>query len=291
MINNKTLNYTTVVRYTLLTLTLISFTFALDYTFKNLNNPQNINVVLMLPFIIFLTPYLFMSLFSLKKVESKMLVIPRFLRDIVDNVESGMDLITSILHTGNNEYAVLNDDIRKLCNQLSWGVDFEVALLSFADNIGSSNLKRDFLLVIEARKVGGHVEKILRELSQKINVDNLRSKQRKSNLASNTFTGYISFVIFIFIIILVYNNLFVGIAQNMDQSTFSNQNPSQSISSNSNATQQSQIYLTLLILLSYELAILSGFLFGLMQENNIISGGPHVVVLVTITFVGFFFFI
>ena len=51
------------------------------------------------------------------------------------------------------------------------------------------------------------------------------------------------------------------------------------------------VFLTLLILLSYELAILSGFLFGLMQENNIIAGAPHVVVLVMITFSAFFFFI
>jgi pilus assembly protein TadC len=289
-----------IVKYLLLILTIISFIFALKYTFTTLDQPKNINIILMLPFIIFLTPYLFISLYNLKRVESKMQVIPRFLRDIVDNVESGMDLITSIKHTGNNEYSVLNEDIEKLSNQLSWGVDFEVALMSFANNIGSANLKRDFLLVIEARKVGGHVEKILRELSQKINVDNLRSKERKSNLASNTFTGYISFVIFIFIIILVYNNLFVGIAENMEASNLNgNMNTAGTTSTTqyggedgtSTASKQSKIYLSLLILLSYELAILSGFLFGLMQENNIISGGPHVVILVTLTFIGFFFFI
>ncbi len=50
-------------------------------------------------------------------------------------------------------------------------------------------------------------------------------------------------------------------------------------------------FLSLLILLSYELAILSGFLFGLMQNNEIISGAPHVLLLVVITFIGFFFFI
>lgn len=276
-------------RYVLLSLTIIGFVFALKYSFDNLAESQNINIALMLPFILFLTPYLFISLYDLKRVESKMQIVPRFLRDIVDNVESGMDLVSSIKHTANNEYSVLNEDIKKLSNQLSWGVDFETALLNFADNIGSKDLKRDFLLVIEARKVGGHVEKILRELSQKINVDNLRIKERKSNLASNTFTGYISFIIFIVIIVLVYNNLFLGLAENLDGEQMI-------IENNVNDTQnvqlyQSQIYLTLLLLLSYELAILSGFLFGLIQENNIIYGGPHVVLLSTITFIGFFFFI
>ena len=128
-----------------------------------------------------------------------MYVIPRFLRDVVDNAESGMDLISSINATRNNEYGVLNEDIQKFSNQLSWGVDFETAMLSFSKNIKSKELYRDFRLIIEARRVGGHIEKTLRELSVKIDTENLRKKERKSSLAANTFTGYISFMIFIFI--------------------------------------------------------------------------------------------
>jgi len=277
------INLEEIAKITLLILSVVGFFLSIYFTIQNINYPNHVNIILVLPFIFFLTPYLFLSLYGVKRIESKMQVIPRFLRDVVDNVESGMDLITSIKTCMGNEYSSLNEDIRKLVNQLSWGVNFEDAFLNFASNVGSSNLKRDFILVIESRKVGGHVEKILRELSYKINTDNLRQKERKSNLASNTFTGYISFLIFIFIIILVYNNLFLGIASNL--SAGQNQNIAQD---NSN---KMSTFLTLLMLLSYELAILSGFLFGLMQENNIIAGAPHVVLLVVMTFIGFFFFI
>ncbi len=140
------------------------------------------------------------------------------------------------------------------------------------------------MLVSEARKVGGHVEKILRELSLKINLENLRNKERRSNLASNTFTGYISFIIFIFIIVLVYNNLFLDLG-----STLSANEKEANVTEENNSMML--IYLTLLMLLTYELAILSGFLFGLMQENDIIAGAPHVVALVIMSFIGFFFFI
>jgi len=277
------LDFEKIMKFILLFLSILGFIGALYYTFTNITESKNINIVLVLPFIFFLAPYLVLSLFEVKKVESKMQVIPRFLRDVVDNVESGMDLISSIKNTIGNEYAVLNEEIKKLSNQLSWGISFEDAFLNFADNIGSNNLKRDFLLVIEARKVGGHVEKILRELSEKINQDNLRNKERRSNLASNTFTGYISFLIFIGIIILVYNNLFVGIASSLGEAGDDD--------TSVNNSDKMSIYLSLLMLLSYELAILSGFLFGLMQENNIIAGAPHVVLLVVMTFIGFFGFI
>ena len=86
---------------------------------------------MVLPVIVFLIPYLAMSLFEIKKVEAKVRVIPRFLRDIVDNVESGMDLISAIKSTTKNEYSVLNEDIKKLANQLSWGVSFDNAMRDF----------------------------------------------------------------------------------------------------------------------------------------------------------------
>lgn len=273
------------IKYALLVLTILGFILSLIYSFENVYYPSNVNLVLALPFIFFLTPYLAMGLFSIKKIENKIEIIPRFLRDVVDNFESGMDLISSINSTTKNEYGVLNEDIRKFSNQLDWGIDFETALLNFAKNIGSESLMRDFRLVIEARKVGGHVEKILRELSIKISTENLRNKERKSNLASNTFTGYISFVIFLFIIIIVYNNLFLGLSDSFDTASTAGQ---VALEQTNNAVA---LYLTLFILLAYELAILSGFLFGLMQENNIISGAPHVVILVIITFVSFFFFV
>lgn len=278
----KDYTYQFFVKIGLLVFGIISLIIASYFIYQNIYYPENVNIVLVLPFVFFFTPYLIISLYEIKRVESKMEIVPRFLRDIVDNVDSGMDLISSIKITSQNEYGVLNEDIEKLSNQLSWGIDFELALLNFADNVGSRNLKRDFLLVVEARKVGGHVEKILREFSEKISVDNLRSKERKSNLSSNTFTGYVSFFIFIFIIILIYNNLFVGFGTSMDG------NDDQLVQE---SDKQTSVYLTLIMLLSYELAILSGFLFGLMQENNVISGAPHVVALTIITFFGFFFFI
>ncbi len=272
-----------IIRWILLILTFAGFIFAIFTTFSDLTNAKIVNIVMIMPFVFFMIPYLVMTLYEVKKVEAKMEIVPRFLRDVVDNVESGLDLIASIKSTQNNEYLVLNQEITKLVNQLSWGISFDKAFLRFAENVGSKNLKRDFLLIVEARRVGGHVEKLLRELSEKINSENLRIKERKSNLASNTFTGYISFIIFIFIIILTYNNLFLNLTENV-------QSDGSFIADNNNDAL-SKIYLTLLTLMSYELAILSGFLFGLMQENNLISGAPHVVALVTITFIGFFFFV
>jgi flagellar protein FlaJ len=291
MVSDKT--FKKILKYIFLTLTIVGFAIALYLIFSEISliSAQKVNLYLVIPAILFLIPYLSLSLYEVKSVASKMEIVPRFFRDIVDSVESGTDLVSSIRSSVKNQYGVLNEDIKKLSNQLSWGVDFEQALLNFADNIGSKDLKRDIRLVIEARRIGGHVEKILRELSYKITTELLRVKERTSNLASNTFTGYISFLIFLGIIILVYNNLFVGLGAQLDGST-----PGVDVVAPTGGVPSAgdrilNLYLTLFILLTYELAILSGFLFGLMQENNLIAGAPHVVLLVLMSFVGFFFFV
>lgn len=273
-----------VIRNIFFVLTIISLIISLIFTFRNLGDSKLVNILLVLPFTIFLTPYLIMSLYQLKKIESKMQVVPRFLRDIFDNVESGTDLVSAIKNTKNNEYGVLNEDVKKLINQLSWGISFDKAFLKFAQNVGSPQFNRDVRLITEAKRVGGHVQKILKELSDKILTENLRTKERKNNLASNTFTGYISFIIFIVIIVMIYNNLFLGFSSALGAG-------GSPLALGGGTQGTVSIYLTLLMLLTYEVAILSGFLFGLMEENNIISGAPHVVALVVITFISFFFFI
>jgi len=285
------INFEIMIQYTLLFCGFVSLIWSIYYTVTHITEPKTINIVLALPFVLFITPYLLIGLYRVKVTENKMGIIPRFLRDVVDNVESGMDLITSINATKDNEYGSLNEDIQKLANHLSWGIDFDVALLEFAKNLGSNDLKRDFLLVVEARKIGGHAEKILRELSFKISTDILRKKERSSNLSSNTFTGYISFGIFLFIIILIYNNLFLGLGNAVSPTTPDVADLAAQASETTQVDAKTLISLSLLILLSYELAILSGFLFGLMQENKIISGAPHVTTLVIITFIAFYFFI
>ena len=272
------------VKYFFLGLAIISFVISLGYIMMNLMviSSDLVNFLIAGSVVFFLLPFLLINLYESKRVESKMEVIPRFFRDVVDNVESGADLISAFMNSVENEYGVLNGDVRKFSNQLSWGVNFDKAIMDFAKNVGDIGLQRDISLVVEARRVGGHAEKILRELSGKITTEILRTKERRSNLSSNTFTGYISFVIFLVIIVVVYNNLFVELSE-----TFAEQEggPGQEFESMLNT------YLTLITLLGYEMAILSGFLFGLMQENKLISGAPHVVGLVVLAFIAFFFFI
>jgi len=275
------------IEYILLTFSVIGIFLSFFYSFKYLSEPRLVNFIFAIPFFFILTPYLFIKLYQVKTVESKMDVVPRFFRDIVDGMESGLEFVSSIKMTRNNEYGSLNIDIKKLINRLSWGVDIDTALIKFSKDVGSRELLRDMLLVIEARKVGGHLDKMFKEISEKISQEILRKKEIKNALASNTMTGYISFGIFLFIIVITFNSLFTAFT---NPSMLSNK----MLSSNGNSGDvyhKINIFKSVLTILSYEMSILSGLLFGFMSENRMVAGAPHVVMLATLTFLTFFIFI
>lgn len=281
--NKKSVSFEEFLSYIFLTLTGAGFFVGIFLAFTNLDNPERVNLFLIFPFIFFLFPYIIYTTYTYYKVSSKMQSMPRFLRDVVDSMEGGMDFISSIHSTVKTDYGTLNLDILKLSNRLHWGVNMYDSLDLFAKNIEDKSFIRDFRLVIQAQKIGGHVKIILKELSEKIAVENLRTDKRQKDMSSNIVTGYISFGIFTLIVIVLFSTLFSSLVfENNYQST--EQDPQELVNSyNEN--------LSLFIILSYELGILSGFLFGFMGKGSFISGGPHVIILVLIVFIIFFGYI
>ncbi|MFP4402477.1 MAG: type II secretion system F family protein [Candidatus Nanoarchaeia archaeon] len=280
MISKKSIQVEDTIKYIFISATLVGFIISLYLSFTNLNNPEDVNLYLMFPFVFFLFPYIIYSVYNSYYVDIKMRNIPRFLRDIVDNMEGGMDFITAIHETAQTDYRALNYDVYKLSNRIYWGVDIYEALTLFTADVGSKKFQRDFSLIIQAQKIGGHVKIVIRELSDKIAEENSRNEMRKKDMSSNTVTGYISFGVFTLIVILLFSTLFSSLV-------FDNQDANSSIRE---LEESYNTNLSLFIILAYELAILSGFLFGIMSNNSFISGGPHVIILVFVVFILFFGF-
>ena len=58
----------------------------------------------------------------------------------------------SVRTLANSEYGALNPEIKKMSDQLSWGIAFEDVLKMFADRVGTPLVKRAVSLVSEANK-------------------------------------------------------------------------------------------------------------------------------------------
>ena len=87
------------IAYFLISLTLLGFGIGIYFSIIELDSPEKVNLYLILPFLFFLFPYILLSMYKLHISALKLNAIPRFLRDVVDNIEGGMDFLSAI-HSG-----------------------------------------------------------------------------------------------------------------------------------------------------------------------------------------------
>ena len=164
---------------------------------------------------------------------------------------------------------------------LEWGVNFDTAFERFSKLIGKKELISDFSLIIEARKLGASTSNVFLEVSKKLEQSNEIEKQKDIDMSINTGVGYFSFIIFLTILFILYNQLFLSFLSDPSSATQINAEE---------FDLKLSVILSLFIILSYELAFLSGIVFGFMKEFDLFSGSKHIFILCMLTFLGFLIF-
>ena len=136
----------------------------------------------------------------IREKEAKFL---EFTRDLVENVKSGTPVTQSIINLRKRDYGALSENIEKLANQIKLGIGLEDSLSIFAKETRSSMIKRSVNLISQAERAGGEVEKIIESVSSSVNQIETLKKERQASIATLTVQGYIIFIIFIGIMLVL----------------------------------------------------------------------------------------
>ncbi len=132
---------------------------------------------------------------------------PDFVRNLVGAIKSGMPLGEAIEHIAKTDYGSLNYFIKRLANQISWGIPVHRALVSFANGTKNTVIKRAISTVIEAERAGGNIEDVLETVTESvINIKNMR-ESRKAAIHSQVIQSYIIFFVFLAVMIVIQNFL------------------------------------------------------------------------------------
>ena len=92
------------------------------------------------------------------EVEEK---FPDFLRDLAEYWKGGLSMTVAIQTLATSEYGALNDEVKKMSDQLSWGIKFSDVIKQFADRVGTPLVQRAIALIAEADRAGGKISDIL----------------------------------------------------------------------------------------------------------------------------------
>ncbi len=195
-----------------------------------------------------------------------------FVRDLVENVKSGIPISKGIVQLRQRDYGVLSFHVEKLANQISMGIPLTTALRSFARDADNSVINRSVNLISEAERAGGDIETILESVAASVNqIDDLK-KERKSAVYNLVVQGYVIFIVFI-VIMLVLQFMILPWTADIAQV--------EGTSLNVHPVSEAQFATPLLILLLVQ-SLFTGLVIGKIAEGSVRYGIKHSFILVVL---------
>ena len=165
-----------------------------------------------LGFLIMVYPAAVYSDRQMKKIEAVEDKFPDFLRDLAEYWKGGLSMTLAVRTLANSEYGALNGEIKKMSDQLSWGIAFGDVLEMFAERVGTPLVQRAVSLVTEANKAGGKISDILVTAANDSREIQFLKGERARAIGSYIAVIWVSFIVFIGVIIVLSNVFIPAIA-------------------------------------------------------------------------------
>ena len=135
--------------------------------------------------------------------------LPDLFRSVVQAQQTGMTLPQALGEASKRNYGPLTLELKKMVNQMSWGLSFEEAFQEFGKRVDTALVQRTVPLIIEASHSGGYVEKVLAPMGIFIQSTLTMEKERKAQTRPYIAIIYVAFYVFVFTIVLLFKTFFV----------------------------------------------------------------------------------
>ncbi len=160
--------------------------------------------------LIALGPYGFYRLYYDRIIDSIEKVFPDFLRDLAENRRSGMSLVESLKIQARGNYGKLTPYVQRMAAAMAWGVTFYEVLDKLAQSVNSSIIRRAIVIIREGAEGGGEFSDVLMMASRDIRGLIELELERRSQMIGYLMTMYISFGVFLFVILMMIKFFFPG---------------------------------------------------------------------------------
>jgi len=210
------------------------------------------------------------------KIEKSM---PEFLRDIATSYRTGMPLQIALEHASKRNYGPLTTELKTMVAHMSWGMSFNEALMEFSRRIDLTVVKKATVLILEAGRHGGDLSNIFDSTAKYVdNVNNWTARRRMQTLPYVAIF-YFSVVVFLFIIIIISNMIFLPISE-MSASGVPLITPVLA------PLEARRVFMHTALLES----LFGGVLAGKINEDSFLGGLKHAAVLAVTSALAFYFF-
>lgn len=223
-------------------------------------------------------PFLINLIVESSKEKRKEEVFLDFVRDIAESVNTGLPISKSIINLSKKDYGILTQHVRKLSNQIGFGIPLKTAFRTFAKDADNRIIGRAVELIIQAELSGGKIDLILENVAKSISELQVLRKERQGRVYGLIVQGYVLFLIFIAIMLFVDLKFIPMIASTI--STGEGIGVFGNISITTSTTVIRDAFFVLLLIQAF----FAGLVTGKLSEGNIIAGLKHSIILLFITY-------
>lgn len=192
-------------------------------------------------------------------------MLPRLLDDLAESQDAGMTLLEALEASSKRKYGPITEELKKLVAELSWGVEFEVAFKAFSERIGTDLSAKITALILEAIRLGGDLKTTFGSTAKFVREIIRLREERKAQLRPYLMVIYVSCIIFLIIMLILYQSFFLPMAA---QKTRFLRLP-----------MSLEGYKSLLFDLSIVETVFGGLIGGKLSQGTALNGLKHSVIL------------
>jgi len=134
--------------------------------------------------------------------------IPDFLREISSATSSGMTVFDAIISVAAGEHGRLTPELQRVSAQLSWGIPVDEALTNFSKRVNTPSVKRIVVTINKALEIGGNTSSVFEAAAKEIDQVKLVEEQRKAEMSLYSIVIFISFFVFMAVILIINQTIF-----------------------------------------------------------------------------------
>ncbi|MDY6776159.1 MAG: type II secretion system F family protein [Halobacteria archaeon] len=247
----------------------------------------NTATLFVIPAMTLTVPVSFFHELKMRRRRKVLRELPDTLKKLAGANETGMTLTESLRMVYETSTGVLANEIEMVYTEIEWDADLNDSFIRFANRMKIPRLSRTIKLITKANESSGDIGDVLEVAARDVESAYKLDRERFQNMIIYVVIIIISFLVFLFVVVILENTFLTNIAE----STSGAEGLSQA---GGGALSFEEIPLDTYRMVLFHSAIIqafsSGLLAGRMGENSMYSGLKYSIIL-TLIALGVFIFL
>jgi len=220
--------------------------------------------------------------------------LPETLKKLESANETGMTLNESLLLVSETSSGILSKEFKKIHNEVQWDTSLNDSLISFANRMKIPRLSRTIKLITKANESSGNIQGVLQVAARDVDTAYKLDRERFQNMIIYTVIIIISFLVFLFVIVILDNQFLsemaaAGAEEGPDAEDLEGAGGGGAAGGFDASDVPIDTYRMIFFHAGIIQAFCSGLVAGQMGENHILSGLKYGIVMTLIAVVVFMF--